>query len=392
LGTHRGARRLAVLIAVLTLSPPGALATGPLAQPSSVAAAQDGPSIAASSAASLPMLTARPRGDGWQYSLTVAVPPERTLGELHVELTLPAGSELVEALEAPPELEWLGVEDGRARWRTSAAANSYVGPFAVTVRGGRGSAAEARVAGSGAPAGEARARLAAELAPAGPPAPLAISEQGSATLERLGDSGVLAAIPTGASETPTTWSVRTVGAAGDPPPGVAPGAWWVAMVEAAGPSLLATPLVLLLPARQPVPPGVEVRLFRETDNGWRETAARGVVAPDGLQVAVPIEVPGLYAAAVAGLYRLQPAPLDPGPAVRLAVPRVASQRCDAFGACVRASDPNAASTCTVDRGLCIEQDVGPPLVTRVCTPQEAPRTCASQTATLPGVVGHVAGR
>src|SRR5207237_10398000 len=122
-----------------------------------------------------------------------------------------------------------------------------------------------------------------------------------------------------------------------------------AWAEAAGRSLLSARLVLLLPARQPVPPGVEVRLFRETDSGWREMAARGVVAPDGLQVAVPIDVPGLYAAAVAGLYRLQPAALDPGTAVRLAVPRAASQRCDAFGACVLASDPNAASTCTVDR-------------------------------------------
>src|SRR4051812_10922059 len=294
----------------------GKLAAGPVAQPPPAAAAPDDPTPLPSSAAPLPMLTARPRGDGWQYSLTVAVPPERALGELRVELTLAAGSELVEALEARPELEWFGVEDGRARWRTSAAANSYVGPFAVTVRGGRGSTAEARVAWSGAPVGEARTRLAAELAPAGPPAPLAISEQGSATLERLGDSGVLAAIPTGASETPTTWSVRTLGAAGDPPLGVAPGAWWVAMVEAVGPSLLATPLVLLLPARQPVPPGVEVRLFRETGTGWRETAARGVVAPDGLQVAVPIDVPGLYAAAVAGLFRPPPPPPHPRPAVR----------------------------------------------------------------------------
>jgi len=370
---------------------PGA---SPAAQPpaTSPSVAQEPTAVAGLAVAPLPLLTARPAGDGMQYSLTLALPPDRGLDEVRVELTLPAGSAVVEALEARPALLWLGADNGRATWRAAAPPNSYVGPFSVTVRGGRAGAVEARVTWSGPPAGEVRARLAAQLTPVGPAAPLAVSVQGSSVLETLGDSGVLAAVPDGAAGTPATWSVRVVGGEADPPASVEPGGWWAAVVEAVGPSLLAAPVVLLVPARQPVAPGAEARLYRQTDAGWQEVAARGVVAPDGLQIAIPVDVPGLYAAALPGYYRLQPAATDGSSAVRLAVPRAASQRCDAFRSCLLAGEPTAASACTVDQNLCVEQDAGPPLVTRVCTPQEAAHTCASQTAASPATVSGIAPR
>jgi len=380
---RRGATALVGLTSCLVL---GLVPSSP-----GVAARSAGQEPAAPSAtvtAPLPLLTARPIGDRWQYSLTLAVPAERRLDEVRVELTLPVGSEVVEALEARPDLLWLGAENGRVAWRAAAPANSYVGPFSVTVRGGQVWAAEARVAWNGPPGGEVRASLVAELAPVGPAAPLAIAAQGSAALESVGDSGVLAAVPSGAADAPATWAVRVVGSEADPPPSVEAGSWWAAAVEAMGPSLLAVPVVLLVPARQPLAPGAEVRVYRESDRGWEQTAARGVVAPDGLQVAIPVDVPGLYAAAVPGFYRLQPAPIDGSAVVRLAVPRAGGQRCDAFGSCLLAGEATAANVCTVDRGLCVEQDAGPPLVTRVCTLQETPRACAAQTATTLGTVSR----
>jgi hypothetical protein len=384
--TRRGAAALVGLAWCLAL---GLVAFSPGVAARS--AAQEPTAPPATANAPLPLLTARPIGDRWQYSFTLAVPAGRSLDEVRVELTLPEGSTVVEALEARPALLWLGAENGRAAWRAAAPPNSYVGPFSVAVRGGPVEAVEARVAWNGPPAGEVRAQLVAELAPVGPAAPLAIVAQGSAALETVGDSGVLAAVPSGVADAPATWAVRVAGSEADPPASVDAGSWWAAAVEATGPTLLAQPVVLLVPARQPLAPGAEVRVYRETDPSWQQAAARGVVAPDGLQVAIPVDAPGLYAAAVPGFYRLQPAPVA-GSAVGLAVPRAGGQRCDAFGSCLLASEATAVTVCTVDRGLCVEQDAGPPLVTRVCRPQETPRACATQTATTPGTVSRVPPR
>ena len=158
MGAQRGAWRLAVLIVVLTLGLSGNIAAGPVAQSPRAAAAPDDPTPLASAAGPLPMLTARPRGDGWQYTLTLAVPPERALGDLRVELTLPAGSELVEALEARPELEWLGIEAGRARLADERRGEQLC--RSVRRHGARRtqSPAEARVAWSGASRRVRRAR------------------------------------------------------------------------------------------------------------------------------------------------------------------------------------------------------------------------------------------
>lgn len=55
--------------------------------------------------------------------------------------------------------------------------------------------------------------------------------------------------------------------------------------------------MLLLPTRQPLTPGAEVRVFqRGGADAWQESALRGVATPDGLFVAVPIAGPGLYVA------------------------------------------------------------------------------------------------
>jgi hypothetical protein len=95
---------------------------------------------------------------------------------------------------------------------------------------------------------------------------------------------------------PTTWTAKLAPRETNPPEAVAPDTWWCSAVELVGAGSLAAPIVLLLPTRQPLTPGVEIHLYRQVDLEWEELAQRGVSTPDGLFVAVPISAPGVYAA------------------------------------------------------------------------------------------------
>jgi len=262
------------------------------------------PSSAPAATEPVLLLTARRADNAWEYSLTIAVPPDRALGELHVALALPPGSELVDALEAWPEVQFVGVEAGQAIWTASAPANSFVGPFSASVQGAADAATEARVTWAGPPAGESRVAVSREDRAGGREATLALTPEGSLDLLVLGDTGIRAAVPPGTVNSPSAWTARLAGPEANPPDGVAPGTWWCAAVELSGPDSLLAPIVLLLPTRQPLTPGVEITIFKRAGGAqWQETTERGVATPDGLFVAVPIREPGVYAAGSAARFR-----------------------------------------------------------------------------------------
>ena len=262
--------------------------------PAAAAAVQPSSTIAAH-------LSGLRTADGGRYALTFSQPPEEALPGLRARVRLPAGSDLVQALETPGRTQLVRAGDGLLEWSAGDVLPGETPPAFVFVLASQAAdEVSAELLWDG---GEAIAGVTASTVEI-------TAGEGQADLIAgrfvpAGDTGVLVAPVDGASAG-STITVRRLGPEANPPDGTG-ALWWCALVEVEGAPEGAL-VNLLLPARQPLPPNSEIRLFARTTDGWQVQEQIGRVTADGQFIAVTTGN-GSTAAGTATANQPQPAAL-----------------------------------------------------------------------------------
>jgi hypothetical protein len=231
--------------------------------------------------------------------------PDGMLSDVRVEVTLPAGADLVEALETPPYTQFQGREGDRLSWAASFVANDYLDVFSFRLRQVASGPLTVQARWGGSAPGEATVTTqpSIELARASE-GEVTLDSAGTPTLLAAGETGVYVGIAAGVVAQPTRVQVRRLGPDLNPPATVGD-LWWCAAVELSGLPDGARALVSL-PTRQVLPQGTPVALFARRGEQWEELPDKGITGADGQSVLF-VHPGGTVAAGTSGAVQARPA-------------------------------------------------------------------------------------
>ncbi len=252
------------------------------------------------------LLSALWSDDAVRYSVTLVRPDGVSLRDLRVEIDLPSDAEFLDALETPNRTTFLGRQADTLAWTASdLPAGSPADAFTFVLASSLSDALVVRASWAGPTPGRIETSAIPDVARAGAGEGVALlTTPAEGGLLPVGDSGVLVGATSGAPF-PEGVAVRIgrLGPADDPPAALGD-FWWCAAVEIEGLPEGAAVLVLV-PARRPLPPDAEVRLFERRGETWVDPGERAAVTMDG-QYVVFAHRGGVLAAGI------QP-PLQPRP-------------------------------------------------------------------------------
>lgn len=200
--------------------------------------------------------------EGVRYSVTFVRPDGVSLRDLRVEVDLPPGTEFLDALQTPDRVTFLGRQADTLAWNAPEfPAGSPADAFTFILAHALSDALVVRASWAGPTAGQLEISAIPDVARAGAGEGVALlTAPAEGGLLPVGDSGVLVGAAAGAPF-PEGVAVRVArpGPEDDPPAALG-GFWWCALVEMEGlPE--GTAVLVLVPARRPLPPDAEVRLF-----------------------------------------------------------------------------------------------------------------------------------
>lgn len=217
---------------------------------------------------------------GVRYSLTLANSMSDTLAGLHVDIALPDDAVFVDALETPGRTHFLGNAGGTLSWAaTDFGRDSLIDSFTFVVKLQPAGAFGVHATWGGAQPGEISVQRQPSVATATATEADLTFDGGGLDFQPVGDTGLIAVQANGDIPAGTTVHIRTLGPDANPPAGTGD-LWWCAMVEVTGLPDGAS-LLLMAPARQPLPPGAAIALFARGDGQWADTGVEGLVTADG---------------------------------------------------------------------------------------------------------------
>jgi hypothetical protein len=248
------------------------------------------------------LFTALQLADHVRYTVTLLRPLSTTATNVRVEVLLPAGSELSETLQTQGRSVFLSSEGNTLSW----AAPSYepgdpVDAFTFRLTRPLGGAAQVHVSW------EVDGQPGRHEIMAAPPIEIASAAAGEAILQTgiqnrpIGETGVRVEFNPESGLEGVELRLRKPGPEANPPAGVG-SPWWCAALALEGLPAGAS-LFVVVPLRQPLPPGARVDLFAESGSGWEPLEDQGQATADGQFVAFR-HPGGTVAAGVAT--RLQP--------------------------------------------------------------------------------------
>jgi hypothetical protein len=287
-------RRLRLVLAALAL----AVLCGVLCAPSPLRAddVESAPSA---------LLTALQLPDAVRYSLVLVRPTDRALANLQVQVVLPPDAELVDTLQTVGRSVFLGNDAGTLRWAapgyaTGDPADAF--SFLLShVPSGAFSAHAVWEDAAGMPGEQSWTDLEPDVTTASATSATVTLVAGAAPgFVTAGDTGIRLQIIGGSLPGDTTITVERSGADTNPP--AAPGSpWWCAGVRITGLPDGIT-LLVLVPARQALPPDLPVSLFRNDGAGWSAEADAASATTDGQFVRLEYQN-GLVTAGIGGIFQ-----------------------------------------------------------------------------------------
>lgn len=281
-----------------------------------------GPVAAQQSAQPILLMTGVQLADGTRYSVTLADPGQITLGDLQVSVQLPADALFDHALETPGFTQFAGNQDGTLTWNAVTYTPADVlDAFSFYLQQPSGGAFAVNASWDGDDAGQVQG----QFQPAVQTATAASADitLDAATLAQgfvpVGNTGVAILGASGSIPDGTTIQVNILDA--DSNPGADQGdLWWCSVVDVEGLPAGAS-LLLLVPARQALPPNAPITLLTQDNASWNPLANTAQVTDDG-QIIIYQHPGGIVAAGTSSPNQPHPASLASlvkGP-VRLPVP------------------------------------------------------------------------
>ncbi len=226
------------------------------------------------------LFTALQLADHVRYAVTLVRPLSTTITNVRVDVSLPAGAELTETLQTPNRSVFLGIDGNALSWGApSYEAGDPVDAFAFRLT--RPLSAEAQVRVSWEIDGQPRM----DEIRAAPEVQVATTVAGEVTLRRdvesapIGETGVRVEAGLEPGLDGVTLRVRKLGPEANPPTGVG-SPWWCAMLTVEGLPDGASVFVVV-PLRQPLPPGARVDLFADRGGSWERLEDQGYATADG---------------------------------------------------------------------------------------------------------------
>lgn len=225
-------------------------------------------------------------GDGTVlYSVYVASRAQ-ALGEVTISSQLPPGTRYLENVDRPRDSRYEGVADNVVVWTvTEVPADTVVGPFTYRLKMD-GTVPEVPSSPAAAvayqrpvpefvdvPAAAASLRAFAEAGSISFDARGTLDANGENAAVAVGETGVLLFVPPGAVNVRTTLTIRRVALDDRQLPANAAGTWWCGLyqfsLEPAN-AILAEQMVLVLPTRRALTPGLETSVFASPDSlNWQ---------------------------------------------------------------------------------------------------------------------------
>jgi hypothetical protein len=217
-----------------------------------------------------------------RYSVTLARPAGVALQDVRVEVDLPPEADLLEVLETPGRTAFAGRQANTLAWTAPEfPADRPVDAFTFIVAKPLLSELSVRASWGGANPGQAETATIPDILRGG-------SDEGIAVLVAppaggllpVGDSGVLiGAVPGVPFPDGALVAVTRLGPDQNPPQ-VASALWWCSLVDLQGiPE--GSAVTVFAPARRPLPPDANVRLFARDDETWSDTGEAAAVSLDG---------------------------------------------------------------------------------------------------------------
>jgi hypothetical protein len=230
------------------------------------------------------LFTALQLADHVRYAVTLLRPLSATVTNVRVDVLLPAGTELAETLQTQGRSLFLGSNSNTLSW----AAPSYepgdpVDAFTFRVSRPLGGAAQVRVSW------EVDGQPRRDEILAAPDIEIASAAAGDVILRTsietgpIGDTGVRVEFDPESGLEGVELRLRKPGPEANPPAGVG-SPWWCAALAVAGLPAGAGVFVVV-PLRQPLPPGARVDLFAERGGEWEPLTHQGHATADGQFVA-----------------------------------------------------------------------------------------------------------
>ena len=226
------------------------------------------------------LMSAMQLPDSTRYSVTVANLGQSTLSNLQVSVQLPTDAVFDHALETPGYTQFQGNDNGMLSWSTGAtfAPTDEIDAFTFFLQQPSTGIFSVSASWDG---GSAQGQFA-------PIVQTATDTEADVTLDAatlaagelpVGNTGVVILGVSGAVPDGTMVHVSVL-AAGANPPASTGDLWWCSIVSVDG-LPAGTGLVLLAPARQPLPPGASINLFAQTDSQWTQLDQQAGVTGDG---------------------------------------------------------------------------------------------------------------
>jgi hypothetical protein len=206
--------------------------------------------------------------------------PREALSDVRLEVTLPAGADVVEVLETPGFTQYQGRQGDVLSWTASFLPGDYVDPFSFRLRQQASGPLGVRARWGGDAPGEEAFRVTPELLVARTlEGEVTLGPAGTPDLLAAGETGVRVGVAAGVVPQPTRVQVRRLGPDSNPPAPVG-ALWWCAAVELSALPGGATAIVEA-PTRQVLPAGTEVTLFARRGDGWEQLPDKGIAGAGG---------------------------------------------------------------------------------------------------------------
>jgi hypothetical protein len=244
--------------------------------------------------------------DRVRYAVSLVRPPETGLSNLQVVVIVPANAEVVESLQTTGRTVFLGNANGALTWAAPGyAPGEPADAFSFSLRRVPDGAFSAKATWTDDAGNSAEQDL--TVTPTVTAANVTAADvtlNGTATSGELipaDDTGVQLRVVSGSVPEGTVLHVRLLGADANPPTGVG-SPWWCGELSIDGlPEGAAVAVVL--PARQPLPGGLQLDVFGQRSGQWQLLADQGQVSADGQFVSF-LHTGGIMAAGTKGT--LQP--------------------------------------------------------------------------------------